>query len=289
MDQVIKGKNIDASKITFAQPKVLDNGAKLVYVGYNGGKFMVQTPWMDLPWQMSTYSEGPYPKHSVTLSFRGMDESKELSDFHKNMLEVEEALINGGVSNSVAWFKKKNLTSDVVKNLFNPVIKVSCDKDTGEPDGKYPPTMRLKVPQRDGVWECKVQSKNGDTFRINDAESGEHLEDIFVKNSKVQFIMQCVGLWVASGNYMCQWKVVRAKVDVPDVSGNATFLPDSDVEDDDDEDEVKTTKSDGPQMLEDSDEESGDEAEEEVVEEEPEVVVEEPKPKKKRVVRKKTA
>ena len=28
-DSVVKGKNIDASKLTFSAPKVLDNGAKL--------------------------------------------------------------------------------------------------------------------------------------------------------------------------------------------------------------------------------------------------------------------
>ena len=43
-DSVVKGKNIDASKLTFSAPKVLDNGAKLVYMNYDGGRFTVQTP-----------------------------------------------------------------------------------------------------------------------------------------------------------------------------------------------------------------------------------------------------
>ena len=33
-DSVVKGKNIDASKVTFSAPKILDNGAKLVYVNH---------------------------------------------------------------------------------------------------------------------------------------------------------------------------------------------------------------------------------------------------------------
>ena len=69
-DSVIKGKSINTDKVTFSAPNTLDNGAKLVYVNYNGGKFTVQTPWMDMPWQMSSYTDDKYPKHAITLSFR---------------------------------------------------------------------------------------------------------------------------------------------------------------------------------------------------------------------------
>ena len=119
---------------------------------------------------------------------------------------------------------------------------------------------------------------------INDAESDENLEDVLVKHSRVRAIIQCVGLWVASGNYMCQWKLVKAEVDVPSTSSNQDFLPDSDDEDGDADDSQTTEKQDnGPQMLDDSSEEEEEEDEEE---EEPEPV---PEPPKKKVVKKKRA
>ena len=52
-DSVIKGKSINTDKVTFSAPNTLDNGAKLVYVNYNGGKFTVRTPWMDMPGRCS--------------------------------------------------------------------------------------------------------------------------------------------------------------------------------------------------------------------------------------------
>jgi len=232
-DTVVKGKNIDASKVTFSTPNILDNGAKLVYVNYDGGRFTIQTPWMGLPWAMSSYTDDKYPKHSVTLSFRGMEENDEMQKFHDNMKAVEKAAVQAGVQNSVQWFKKKNLSEDVVSNLFNPIVRVSTDKE-GIPDGKYPPTLRLKVPQRDGVWEPKVFDTSGNMYHINDRESGDVMEDILVKGAKIRCMMQCVGLWIASGNYMCQWKLTRAEVDVPETTGNHTFLPDSDDEGEDD-------------------------------------------------------
>ena len=287
-DSVVKGKNIEASKVTFSAPKILDNGAKLVYVNYDGGRFTIQTPWMGLPWALSSYTDDKYPKHSVTLSFRGMEENEEMQKFHDNMVAVEKAAVQAGVKNSVQWFKKKNLSEDVVSNLFNPIVRVSNDKQ-GIPDGKYPPTLRLKVPQRDGVWEPKVFDTSGNMYHINDRESGDVMEDILVKGAKIRCMMQCVGLWIASGNYMCQWKLTRAEVDVPETTGNHTFLPDSD---DEGEGDVAASGASSapaapvpskatPNMLDDSDDSEEDAADAaDAAEPEPEPVK---KPKKKLV------
>ena len=242
MSALVKGKNIDVSKVTFSTPRVLDNGAKLVYVNYNNGRFSVQTPWMEMPWKMGIFTEGEYPKYSIDLSFKGMDDTPELQGFHDKLLELEQKIIDGGFENSVAWFKKKKTTREVVEAIYNPIVKVSKDKETGEPDGKWPPSMKLKVPRRDGTWECKIQDSNG-LMKINDSENPVNLEDVLVKNTRVRAIMQCVGLWIASGNYMCQWKLVKGEVEVPDGYANQDFL-----EDTDDEDENQ------PTQLEDSDE-----------------------------------
>lgn len=228
---LIKGKNIDTSKVAFSQPRVLDNGAKLVYLNYGGGRLSIQTPWMSMPWKMGAYLEGDYPKYSVDLTFKGMDENPDLQGFHDKLIELEDKIIEGGVENSVSWFKKKTASKDVVDALFSRIVKVSTDRDTGEPDGKWPPTMKLKVPRRDGVWETKVSDKSGKIYDINNKESGDNLEDLFVKNTRMRAIIQCVGLWVASGSYMCQWKLTKAEVEVPESSGQHEFLADSDDED----------------------------------------------------------
>jgi len=227
---LVKGKNIDTSAITFAVPRTLDNGAKLVYCNYNQGRFSVQTPWMTMPWKMGAFTDGEYPKYSIDLSFKGMEDGNELQAFHDKMKEVEQKIIDGGCENSVAWFKKNIKSRDGVVEKFNPVIKESRDKETGEPDGKWPPSMKVKVPRRDGVWEFKVSNKDGTQYKINDTENPDNCEDLFVKNTKVRAIIQCVGLWVASGNYMCQWKLTKAEVEVPETFSNDDFLDDSDNE-----------------------------------------------------------
>jgi hypothetical protein len=256
MSQLIKGKNIDMNKVQFSDPNTLDNGAKLVYVNYNNSKFTVQTPWMDMPWEMKAFTDDKWPKYTITASFRGMDENPDLQAFHDRLVELEEKIIDAGTENSLAWFKKRDQPRQVTQALFNNIVKVSTDRDTGEPDGKYPPTMKLKVPFRDGKWQCRLFNANdgGESYRINDGT--DSVEDVFVKNARVKCIIQCVGLWVAASSYMCQWKVVKAEVDVPETQENHSFLPDSD--DEDGGAPPPRAKTSTPAMLDDSEEEEDD-------------------------------
>ena len=70
----IKGKNIETSNVCFAdEPKVLDNGAKYVWLGYNKKNLVVQTPVMSLPFGLNLYDKAEYPKYSVELSFSGKE------------------------------------------------------------------------------------------------------------------------------------------------------------------------------------------------------------------------
>ena len=247
---LVKGKNVSMDLVSVSAAKSLDNGAKLVYVNYNGGRFNIQTPAMDLAWDVNCYDEGPYPKYSCEVSFKGMDEEtkqgQELKGLHDKMLELENKLIDEGVKNGVSWFKlaKNKVNRDVISSKFGPLIRVSKNKE-GEPDGKWPSTMRLKIQYKDDKFGCKLVDREGDQYLINKADSGHSIENILVKGAKVKCIIQCVGMWIASGNYMCQWQLARAEVELPEGMVGDEFLPESD-------EEVEEAE---PKMLEDSDDE----------------------------------
>ena len=293
MSSIVKGKDMDVSNVTFAAPRVLDSGAKLVWVNYKQSMFNIQTPWMSLPWEMKEYSDNEVRKFTLTLSFNGINENPKLQAFHDRMVELEKKIIEGGVTNSMAWFKKKGLSKEVVENLFNPIIKVSTDKETGEPDGKWPPSMRAKVPYRvdkdtgEGVFGCKVfNAADMSPFNINGNNPQHDLADVFVKGAKVRCLLQCVGLWIASGNYMCQWKVTKAEVELPEGYGNDAFLPES--EDEGEGEETTSGATTTNNFIEDSEEEPEAEPEPEP-EEEPEAEPEpepEPEPTPKKAAKK---
>lgn len=280
--QVIKGKNFDSSLISVSdKPSIMDSGAKYVWVGYKSKNLIVQTPTMEVPFGLNVYDKGEYPKYSVELSFRGMDNDKNLSKFHDNLKAFDEELIDQGVKNSMAWFKKKTAKRDVIHAMFNPQVKVPTDKETGEELTQYPNRLRLKIPFKDENYDCELVDKEG-----NKIES--ELNRVFVRGTRVKAIIQCVGLWISSGNYNCQWKLVRAEVDIPAGEGVLDFFPDTDDEEDTTTSNTSTTSPSTkesfdnnvsePDTEEDdkSDGEDDDDSDEESEEDEPEP----PKPKK---------
>ena len=55
---------------------------------------------------MGCYTDGEYPKYSIDLSFKGLDENPDLMGFHDKFKELEQKIIDAGLENSIAWFKK---------------------------------------------------------------------------------------------------------------------------------------------------------------------------------------
>ena len=135
---------------------------------------------------------------------------------------MDEKLVNDGVTNSMTWFKKKKQTKEVCKALYAPQIKVSKDKN-GEPDGKYPPTMKVKVPWKDGSFQC-------DAYDSKKQLITDDLSNVLVKGTQVQALIQCVGMWFAGGKYGCSWKVVQMKLTPPAGIHGYSFIDDSEDE-----------------------------------------------------------
>ena len=129
MSTIIKGKNMEVSGVSIAdKPKQMDNGSKYVWVGYNSKNLQVQTPMMDVAFNMSCFDKGEYPKYSVELSFSGMETDKSLQRFYENLCAMDEHLIEAGMSNSLSWFKSKSASRDVVEAKYSPIVKVPLDK-----------------------------------------------------------------------------------------------------------------------------------------------------------------
>ena len=230
--QIVKSDKFSCSNVEYSDPKKLQHGGQAIYLNYDGKPLILQTPKMSMPWGMGKY-DGDVPKYSLDLSFKGMDNSESLQSFYSALNKLDEKLVEDGVSNSMQWFKKKKQTKEVCKALYAPQIKVSKDKN-GEPDGKYPPTMKVKVPWRDGSFQCDAYDSKRQLMQ-------DDLSNVLVKGSQVQALIQCVGIWFAGGKYGCSWKVVQMKVTPPAGIHGYSFIDDSE---DEAEDEVAEGGSD---------------------------------------------
>ena len=241
--QIVKSEKFDVSKLEYQEPKKLSHGGQAIYVNYEGKPLILQTPKMSMPWGMGKF-EGDIPKFSLDLSFKGMDSNPSLESFYNAVNSLDEKLLDDGVTNSMTWFKKKKQTKEVCKALYAPQIKVSKDKN-GDPDGKYPPTMKVKVPWRDGSFQC-------DAYDSNKKMIEDDLSNVLVKGTQVQALIQCIGMWFAGGKYGCSWKVVQMKLTPPAGIHGYSFIDDSDDEEDDvEQDDVDEVEKDEDELIDD--------------------------------------
>ena len=97
----IKPKNLETELIGYSdKPSVLDSGAKYVWVGYKKKNMVVQTPYMEVPFGISKYDKGDYPKYSLELSFQGMEDNKDIKCLYDKLSEIDNKLVDDGVKNS---------------------------------------------------------------------------------------------------------------------------------------------------------------------------------------------
>ena len=251
MCDILKPKNFDPNLLEFSEVKTNKYGGKAVYVRYNGNKLRLQTPKMILPYGLNEdemtdpkTNEVIGHKYSVNLSFKNIDRSNDdslpikvqnnarrLNEFHQMLGLVDARVVKEGTKNSMPWLKMKSAQAAVVKALFNDTIKESRDKQTQEPDGKWPDTFKAKIPFYDGVFKTEVYSEDREEV---------DLKENLVKRAETASLLECTGIWFAGGKFGIGWKVVQIQVlSKPSGVTGYSFLPDSDDDDGGDDDDVE--------------------------------------------------
>ena len=271
MASAMKASQIDLSKVTFSTPKTLDNGGKMLFLNYNGGinPLYITLPEVEVPFDPMYFDDNENSgKYTVKISMKDLETNKELEALHSKISEMDELLKNKAAENSGTWFKKPKLSMDVINELYTPMIKVSTDPETGEPNGKWPDSFGFKIVKKDGVFpRFSIYDNNKVVFDVDrKTDNPVDLENVLMKGTLIKAVLKCNGVWIANGKFGCTWRAEQVRAKVPE-GGLREFAIESDS---DEEDEVIDEK---PVMIEDSDEE---EEEEEVKEPEPE-----PEPKKK--------
>ena len=250
MSSPILPKNINVNNFKYSELKTLTSGAKSVYINYGSGKLRVQTPVMYLPYGVS---EGGFEdknvkgdvkktdktdkKYDLTLSFKGHEENQKIESFLTKLKEVEQKIIDDAYNNREPWFKDEDMERKFVEKIFSPIIKVDKDKNTGKVVGKYPPTIRFKLPfdTENNTFKFSSYNMNREPIDLLDIVSK-------LKGGKAQLIVELNSIWFAGGRFGCTWKLVTGKFQ-RSVNNDISFLEDSDTEkikDDVEEDEEET-------------------------------------------------
>jgi hypothetical protein len=197
---VVSVSKISASDIQFSEPKINKQGGKSIafkyrsqnvqfrfpLLGFPGGVLMKENENKDgstsISYTMSASLQGcdPYGRDPAT----GTDEVSKSYNF---LRDFQEAVIQAAVANSAAWFGKKR-GEESIRDSFNKFLSVSVDKtnDGWVPNGKYPPSLRFKLPVYDGKVSMDVIDSEDNTIALAPTE----LQGALPKGSQAKIIAQ---------------------------------------------------------------------------------------------------
>jgi len=248
----VLAKDFDPSKVNFTNARVMGSGAKLFFIEYNGGPLVIQSPEMPLTFDPQIFEDGPNAKYSVKTSLNmSNDQCKE---FYEKMTLFDERLKTLGKENSQEWFKKKNMSDEVIDSMYTQCVKEHMDQETGEPSGRYPPSYSFKVKKKDDKIMCRCFDENKKELNFNDEEGEDHLAitDALKKNSSIKGLFKCDFVWHSPGKFGCTWSAQQLKVKV------AKSFSDGYAFNDDDDDEKDAERISQAQFVESEEEEEVD-------------------------------
>lgn len=217
---IVKPNTLDTNLVQFGEVSTNAKGGKSVKVEYNDEhKFLIRTPDMPVAFDLAVEESKELapgvksiPKYFFQISFKGSEvddaNGRALTNFHGMINDLDNLLVEKGIENSLSWLKMKTAQPVVVEALLNRTIKQSKDKATQEPDGKYPDTMRVRVPvSKEGKLMCSFFDKDGN--EVNDISVLQKLK----RGARVAMILECAGVYFASGKFgYTSWQVYQCRI-----------------------------------------------------------------------------
>jgi hypothetical protein len=218
VNAIINASNLDINKVSFGDIRVSKtNGSKSVPIKYNGQNFQMRIPKLQYPMGVSIKETENGTNYTMLASLRGCDsyakerapeDAGEIGQMYNFLKDLEEKVIKTAVEKSTSWFgraRKEDVLRDSMKTLVSP----SVEKQGAEwvPNGKYPPSFRMKVPVYDG----KVNMDAVDMANRPIPLTTDNLETVFPKRMEARFIVS-PSIYVSGQGFGVTWRISYAQV-----------------------------------------------------------------------------
>lgn len=208
---IILPKNFNIASLSFGTVKTQESGGKSIYVSYNGGPLLIQTPKCNAPFGISKWSDDKVSasgksndKYSLELSFNGFEKiDSNVNKFYDVINSIDDLVKKQAMDNSLTWFNKKKMSEDSVTDCYSSPMKFH--RENGEPTtNKYAPRIRLSIPMdREGKFACQAY--------IN--KQLVTLTPEITKNVYITAIIRATGIWVISSRYGTTYKVEQLMIE----------------------------------------------------------------------------
>jgi hypothetical protein len=219
MNGPIHSSSIDVNNVTFQVGQAKAGRNPSITMKYNGNSLLIRLPRVGYPGGCLV-REGDNGMKTYTLigSLKGTDPygkersagTDDIGKLYNLLTDLENHIIKAAVENSTKWFGKKR-SEEAIRDAFKRILSFSVDKVDGEyvPNGKYPPSFRVKVPVYEGRVSTEIvdASRNPVTY-----VTPESLTSIFPKGVEANLAVSGSIYVIAGGGFGVTWRLTAAQV-----------------------------------------------------------------------------
>ena len=247
---------MDFSNVTFSEVRKMGKG-KMVYANLNGGKIILQTPKMGVPfgvsrWRDDNADDNKGDSFRLGLSFYGEETNSELKQFKEQLQSFDEIIKNEIKKNSKEWLGKPNLSTELIEEAFY-VSNVKIPKDSDGNVLEYPARFEVKLDiQKSGDeftgkfvsnkkfnHEVLIYDENRKLVPMDES----NYDTVIPKGSQCITIVELVYISITA-KVSCKWKLVQAKVFKNQKAITEYAIVDEDESDEQNDNEVSGLKDD---------------------------------------------
>ena len=217
---IISSSNLDISKISFGDIRLNKAGGKSVPIKFNGQPLQIRLEKTAYPMGVNVKENENGISYTMSLTLKGCDayakdragpEAGSVGNLYNFLQDLQMKVLDSAETNSVKWFGKTRSRS-VLEDTMKQFISPSVEKVNGEwvASGKYPPSLKMKVPVYDGRVAMDVTDSTGRPVEV----TPDNIQQVFPKRVEASVVVS-PGIYVSGQGFGVTWRVSYAKVSPP--------------------------------------------------------------------------
>lgn len=216
---IIPTRNLDINRVSFVVGKAQPGRNASISIKYDGQNISIRLPRLKFPGGVLARTDEKTGAISYSMfgSLTGCDaygkerasDSDDMGRLYNFLQDLEEKIIQAAVENSSKWFGKKR-SEEAIRDGFKTLMRLSVDKVEGEyvPNGKYPPSMTLKVPVYDNRVNVDIVDAKGNPVYVTPSS----LANVFAKGTEANIAVSASIYVMAGGGFGVTWRISHAQV-----------------------------------------------------------------------------
>lgn len=217
---IVPQSNLNFTLVSFGDVRPNKAGGKSIPIKYNGQNLQIRLEKSVYPMGVNIRENENGTAYTMSLSLRNCDpyakeranaEAGSTGNLYNFLLDLQEGVLQHTFKNAKKVFGKER-SLEVLRDTMKPFMSPSVEKVNGEwvPTGKYPPSLKMKVPVYSGDVAMDVTDHLGKRVEID----VDNMASIFPKRIEASIVVT-PSIYVTGTGFGVTWRITYAKVSPP--------------------------------------------------------------------------